>query len=256
MSKSLQLLHITDPHLCAAADARLHGWHVMDAFEAVLAQALARHPRFDALVLGGDLVDDESRAGYARLDRRLAALKRPVLAMAGNHDDPALMAATLDHASVHGCLELGDWRLYALDSHVEGRESGCVGAEQRARLDQQLRADPRPSVVFVHHPPCPLDSAWIDAIGLLDAQALRQLLACHSQVRAVVCGHAHQSAHRALGAIDCWITPATMRQFRPGSPDFAEDREQAPGYRLLELQPGGRVDTRTVRVEEARAACG
>ncbi|GAB3681117.1 metallophosphoesterase [Salinisphaera aquimarina] len=252
----MRLLHITDPHLRADPEARLHGWHVEQAFEQVLTHAITRYPDYDALVLGGDLVDDESSAGYDRLNRRLAQLGRPVLAMAGNHDDPALMARLLTHARVHDELALGGWDLHALDSHIPGDDAGRLGPAQLERLDRRLRAGAAPAVVFVHHPPCPMDSAWIDAIGLRDGAELGTLLAGYPRVRAVVCGHAHQAARRSIGTIDCWVTPATMRQFLPHSAAFAEDRDRAPGYRLIELSDDGVFTSRIHRVDAARRACG
>ena len=77
MANDITLLHITDPHLCAAPGTRLHGWDVAAAFERILNSALGAHPDADALVLGGDLVDDESEAGYRWLDARLAETGRP-----------------------------------------------------------------------------------------------------------------------------------------------------------------------------------
>lgn len=256
MADSLQLLHLTDMHLRADTGARLHGWAVERAFSTVLKAALARYPHYDALVLGGDLVDDESSAGYRRLNARLHALGRPVLAMAGNHDDPQRMARLLTFAQVHGPLAIGGWRLYALDSHQPGSEAGRLGAAQLAGLERWLQADTAPAIVFVHHPPVSLGSAWIDAIGLQEGAALGALLARYPRVRGVVCGHGHQAAHLKLGPLDCWLTPATMRQFLPGAATFAEDIARAPGYRWLALGVDGQIETRVERVPNAGMACG
>lgn len=253
----IQLLHITDPHLRADPAARLHGWDVEQAFARVLADAVQRYPNYHALVLGGDLVDDGSPAGYRRLDSRLAELGRPVLAMAGNHDDPAAMTRHLKHAQVNGQLQIAGWSLIALNSHRTDSDAGRIGHAAITALDRTLARTQSPTVVFVHHPPCSLDSAWLDAIGLEDAASLLQTLGAHSEVRAVVCGHAHQAAHRRIaGGIDCWTTPATMRQFRPGSPAFAPDQQRTPGYRWLSLSDDGRIHTRVHRVAAAAAACG
>ena len=253
---ALEILHLTDPHLLAAAHARLHGWQVETSFGAVLADALRRYPDCAALVLGGDLVDDESVAGYQRLDARLRALGRPVLAMAGNHDDPARMQRHLAAAAVHGVLDIGGWRLVALDSHRPGTASGHLGERRIEALTQTLGACPhRPTLVFVHHPPVAVGSAWVDAIGLDDGAALRTCLAAQPQVRAVVCGHAHQDARIDCGGFDCLVTPSTMRQFLPGATDFGLDPKRGPGYRCIELDDHGRWRTRVHRVAVADA-CG
>jgi len=256
MARSVQLLHLTDPHLLADANARLHGWHVERAFTTVLEAAIDRYPDYDALVLGGDLVDDESVAGYRRLNTQLRRLERPVLAMAGNHDDPHRMARHLECAHVHTALTVGGWQLHALDSHLDGSEAGALGDSQLAGFEQRLATSEQPAVVFVHHPPVSVGSAWIDAIGLTDGDALAALLGRHPRLRAVVCGHAHQAHQFSIHGVAGWTTPATMRQFQPGAARFAEDTDRAPGYRWLSLAADGGIHSRVHRVKSARRACG
>ncbi|MGN8160422.1 metallophosphoesterase [Salinisphaera sp. RV14] len=252
MASATCLLHITDLHLLAEPGSRLHGWDVSATFDRVLAEALATHPEADAVVLGGDLVDDESTTGYRWLDRRLHTLARPVLAVAGNHDDPAAMAEQLTCAAVHDVIGVGGWRLIGLDSHVPGSDAGRIGPRALAGLDRTLQADPAPALICVHHPPLDVGSAWIDAIGLVDRDALRATLARHPRVRGVVCGHVHQAGEYRLDGYPVWTTPSTMRQFRPGSPTFAEDSARPPGYRCLRLGADGEITTTVHRVPATR----
>lgn len=252
----MKLIHITDPHLRADPGARLHGWDVQRAFDCVLDHALAAHPDYDALVLGGDLVDDESAAGYARLNDRLAPLTRPILAMAGNHDEPALLARMLTNASVHRPIAVAGHRLHALDSHQRNSDAGRIAPGALTTLERELAAECMPTLVFVHHPPVDTGSAWIDAIGLENADALIACLDAHRHVRAIVSGHIHQALETRKGSIDCWSTPSTMRQFLPESAAFAEDPRRAPGYRLIETNDTGTLTTTVVRVPAAALACG
>lgn len=248
MPRDITLLHITDPHLLARTDARLHGWDVAAAFQRVLDEAVAVYPETDAIVLGGDLVDDESMAGYRWLDAKLAALERPVLAIAGNHDDPEAMADQLTCAIVHGVLEVGGWRLVGLSTHCAGTESGRVGAAGLARLDAELAADHALTIICLHHPPVDVGSAWIDAIGLTDRDALRATLSSHAHVRGLLCGHVHQAGEGRFDNRPVWTTPSTMRQFQAHSHEFAEDTARGPGYRALRLQADGAITTTVHRV--------
>ncbi|WP_423823209.1 metallophosphoesterase [Salinisphaera sp. SPP-AMP-43] len=243
MDDTRQILHLTDCHLLADREGKLHGWSVAAAFECVLAHALDRYPETDAIVLGGDLVDDESDAGYHWLNDVLATTARPVLAIAGNHDDPQAMARRLDSAVVHDQLCLGGWRLIGLCSHRPGHEDGLIGSAALHDLEARLAADRSPTLVCVHHPPFAVGSAWIDAMGLNDGPALRAVLARHAHVRGVLAGHVHQASQHRLEHSLGWTTPATMRQFLPGSPDFAEDPTRPPGYRWLALEADGRITT-------------
>jgi Icc protein len=248
MATDLTVLHITDPHLLREPGAQLHGWDVAAAFERALSAALAAYPAAEAIVLGGDLVDDESAAGYRWLDARLIACGRPILAIAGNHDDPRTMAEHLFSTVVHGVLRLVPWRLVGLSSHRPGQENGRIGDTQLAQLEATLAADSAPTLVCVHHPPFAVGSVWIDAIGLTDADALTAMLSQYAHVRGILCGHVHQSAEHCIDGIPAWTTPSTMRQFRPGAMDFAEDTEHGPGYRSLRLTAGGDVITSVHRL--------
>ncbi|MES1926415.1 metallophosphoesterase [Salinisphaera sp. T31B1] len=252
----MRILHITDPHLLADPCARLHGWPVADCFERVLCHALAHTAGIDALVLGGDLVDDESAAGYTWLDRRLAGIDLPVLAVAGNHDDPDRMQQCLSQAHVHRSLQVDGGYLYGLNSHRTGHADGRIGADALASLDASLARVRRPSLICVHHPPVALNSAWIDSIGLADGAELLTLLARHPHVRGVLSGHAHQASTSRWGPLTIWTTPSTMRQFLPGAAAFAEDRDRPPGYRVIDLPMHGAPVSRVVRVSAADVGCG
>lgn len=238
------LLHITDPHLLAQPEAYLHGWPVASAFKRVLDTALQHHPEISGLILGGDLVDDESIAGYQWLARQLQATGLPVLAVAGNHDQPRHMATYLQAATVHGSLYCNGWHLLGLCTHWPGHKGGQLGQQQLTRLADQLAQDHSPTLLCLHHPPIDVNSTWLDAIGLQDRQPLIELLQAYPQVKALLCGHAHQACQGQINnGTPVWITPATMRQFLPESTDFAEDHDRAPGYRLVRLGPNDHVET-------------
>lgn len=239
MTRARKIIHITDMHLGAKPDAVVNGWQVEQAWRRVADDALARHPDADLWVLGGDLVDAGSAAGYRRLNTQLAALSCPVVALAGNHDNPVAMSRHLDVAHVHQTVALPDWRIHALNSHIDGNDAGKIGGAQLRQLRAQLAADPTPAVICIHHPPVAIGSVWLDAIGLQDRQALCAIIDASPHVAAVLCGHAHQALSTTIGQTRCWITPSTMRQFLPGARDFALDAQALPGYRVVTLHDDG-----------------
>lgn len=249
MPRSLKLIQISDLHLRANPDEILHGWHVENAWRRIADDVIARHPDADLWVLTGDLVDDETTAGYVRLNTHLTNLGCRTLALAGNHDDPSAMEQHLTAAQVHQSIKLRGWRIIALNSHIRSSDAGRLGKQQLHTLQSQLTTNQSPTVICIHHPPIPVNSHWIDVIGLHDKDELQKIIRKCPHVAAVICGHAHQAMETEIGGAKCWVTPSTMRQFRPESERFTLDEQSAPGYRIVTLHGDGRASSTLQRIQ-------
>ncbi|MFD2190696.1 metallophosphoesterase [Pistricoccus aurantiacus] len=233
-----RLIQITDSHLQADPKARCRTGHPLSRFEQVLKYARRQQP--DAVILTGDIGENGSPGAYRLAVERLDQLGCPWYWLAGNHDDPEVMAR---HRSVVDEIELDRWRLLMLNTQVIGESFGKLGEAQLKRLAVRLRQDERPTWLVMHHPPVTIDSAWMDAIGLQDRQALWQCLERFPQVRGILCGHIHQAFTQTVvcsgGKIAVHGCPATSDQFLPRSDAFAVDEQAMPGYRVVELEDAG-----------------
>ena len=240
------LLQVTDPHLHADAARTMRGVNTYDSFLAVLEHVQrSRHWPPDAIIATGDLVQDETRAGYERFRACLDSLGVPVYCIAGNHDDPALMAEVLSAApfKIGGEAELGAWRIVMVDTYVKGEDGGTIGARRLAELDARLGADREsPTLICMHHQPVPMGSTWLDGVGLSDADSFLAVVERHAQVRGVVWGHVHQASDRSRGDIRLLSSPSTCSQFLPHSDAFALDNSP-PGCRWIRLFTDGRIET-------------
>jgi Icc protein len=244
--RGLKVLQISDTHLHAAADSRMRGVTTYSTFLAVLehAQRDRRWPA-DVIVASGDIVQDESRAGYQRFRESLEPLGVPVLSIPGNHDDPKLMAEILSSGAFQfgGELRRGAWSLILLSTFLAGEDAGGLGPARLMGLRKALAAHAGQHViVYMHHHPLPMGSAWLDGVALRDAADFWQVIDGNPHVKAVVCGHVHQAADRTRNNVRFMSTPSTCAQFLPGSEFFALD-DRPPGLRWLELKPDGRIET-------------
>lgn len=255
MSTSALLIQLTDLHLLADPAEPLGGCYNQAALDAVLADIEQRYPAPDGLVLTGDLVHDETPAGYQRLARQFADLPCPVWAIPGNHDDPAAMNRHLTGIRLRGPALIGAWQLHLLDSRIAGSPAGRLGQPQLHALQDALDRSPAtPALVACHHPAAPVGAGWLDAMRLADGDRLLSQLAARPQVHALISGHVHHSSDRRVLGCRQITTPAVTRQFRPRSERPVMDHASAPGYRVFRL--GGNVElrTRVHRVPAARAA--
>jgi 3',5'-cyclic-AMP phosphodiesterase len=234
---TIRLVQFTDPHLYGDEGEELRGVATLPALTAALAQARARHWPPDALLLTGDLVQDDP-GGYRHVRRLFGSLGLPVLCIPGNHDEPQAMRRELagDPFVLGGFLDLGRWRIVLLDSCIPGSAGGALSAEGLAGLDAALSsAGTRHCLVCLHHHPVPLASRWLDRVGLINAAEFLHAIDAHRNVRAIVWGHVHQTYDGLRKGVRLLAPPSTCAQFLPKSDDFAGD-QRPPAYRTFELQ--------------------
>jgi Icc protein len=249
MNDEIRLLQFSDPHLFARADGALRGVVTRSALQEVLQHARAHHWNADALLLTGDLVNDDA-GGYASVRELFGHLGKPVHCAPGNHDDLGVMRRVLQAApfQVGGYSDLGAWRIILLDSCVPGQAHGRLGAAELARLDAALAgAGERHVLIGLHHHPVRMGSRWLDSVGLQNPEELFAITDRYPQVRVVLWGHVHQNFDSRRKGVRLLAVPSTCAQFLPHADQFALD-PSPPGYRRLTLRADGSIDTEVLRV--------
>jgi 3',5'-cyclic-AMP phosphodiesterase len=240
---TMQILQITDPHLYGSATGRLRGVETDSSLNAVLEVAFARVPDYAAVLVTGDLVQDD-RSGYLRFRSIFGNLKRPVLCIPGNHDEPEAMRKELRDApfQICGTHEAGDWQFIMLDSYYPGHVGGRLTSTELARLDAALARSPKHAMVCLHHHPIAMGSRWLDTVGLTQPDEFWRVIDAHAHVRAVVWGHVHQVYDGHRGTVRLFATPSTGAQFLPESERYAVD-SRPPAFRQFDLHADGRIET-------------
>ncbi len=258
-----RILQISDTHLGREPGPIRPGYPDSDHQLARVLEALVRNePRPDLLWLTGDLAEDPAPEAYTRLldllDRHVPGW--PLAGLAGNHDEWCELDRAFTSAGhlLDGHRVQGEWVLVGVNSAVPGQAAGRIEPAELERLERVLTRHPAHwAMIAIHHPVVPIGSAWMDRIGLTNPDDLFAVLDRHPRVRACLFGHIHQDFRSERRGVELLGCPSTCIQFAPGSERFALDTEHA-GYRMLELHPDGRIDTRVERVpgagpEEARA---
>ena len=222
-----------------------------DSLQRVLDHYIASDWRAQRVLVTGDLIQDDSEMAYARFREFLLPLKLRIHCVPGNHDVRDLMQPVCGRPPFSYCAyeEIGDWLLVGVDSCVRGEAGGAVSAEELDRLsDIVVRSPAKHVLVFLHHPPVPMGSKWLDSVGMKNGDELLERLRKLHRVRALTFGHVHQSYDQDLEGIRILATPSTCRQFKPASDSFAVD-DNPPAYRRIALRPDGSVDTELVWVD-------
>ncbi|MEV0650668.1 phosphodiesterase [Phytomonospora sp. NPDC050363] len=201
------IAHLSDPHvttgpLAAEPTARLR---------AALDRARALDPAL--VVITGDLVEHGRAEEYAALREILDGFAPLPHLVAGNHDDPAALAAAFGMDATRYVADHPAATLVVLDSTVPGAPGGLLGDEQLAWLDAALTRRPgRPAFVAVHHPPIAVGLPVLDGMRLADGPALAEVVARHPQVARVLCGHVHRAITAPFAGTTLAVAPSTFRQ--------------------------------------------
>ena len=239
------VLQLTDLHIFEDAARTMLPIDTKQSFRRVLDKALADDEDWDLIVLSGDLADLGEEQSYVWLAEQLSGLDIPAIVLPGNHDDRNMMANYFDCS---GSSQLGSWQITFLDSCIPPSTKGQLADEQITALAKTLATYPeQPHLVFLHHPPIPLGSSWMDGMGLTNANLLWDCLDASSARVTLVAGHAHQNFDMYHDGVRVLVTPSTCTQFVPRTDRFALDPRQA-GYRRIELHANGDLSTRVVRL--------
>lgn len=251
-----RVLQLTDLHLFADADGQLNGVPTRACLRDVLDHIAADPQAFDHVIISGDLAQDEQLETYRVIHEMINQLETPFDVLPGNHDHRGFMFQTF--ANIDTTVEkritfartVGAWRLVGLDSRIPGDVPGRLGNGQLDWLSETLAAHPRPTLLFVHHPPFPVGSEWIDRIGLEDAEELMDVVAKCPWVRGISAGHVHQTFDARRGDVRLMTSPSTAFQFEPDSPSPAY-QPIPPGYRVFEFD-GESFRSEVIRLPELK----
>lgn len=258
---AVRIIQITDCHLFADPNVELKGVATRTRFEATIAAIRQRFSALDRLIITGDLAHDEALATYQQLRGSLGDFAERTRVIPGNHDNREFMTDVFPDQStdtadgrVTFSERLGGWQLIGLDTHLPGKSSGRLGEPQCDWLRRQLEAaSDAKCIVFTHHPPMDVHSAWLDEIGLADRDEFRRILRDFSNVRLVCSGHVHQVVTSALESAIALTTPSIGPAFAPNTDQLVIDDGPA-GYRVIELDDDGHWWSQTYQTPTATTA--
>ena len=239
----LRVIQLSDCHVAADRSALYRGLQAERNLVGLL--PAIRRWRPDLLLLTGDVSEDASAASYGRVSALLDSLGAPVLALPGNHDDPAVMRRFFprgpwDAPLFHGAR---GWQFVLLDSTAPGRIDGVLSRQSLQALKTGLqRSQSQHVLVVLHHQPVPIGSPWIDRYALDDPEWLLGLLDRDERVRGVLFGHVHQAIGMERKHALLLGSPSSVANSLPGREKFTLDIA-GPACRWLRLGAGGQIET-------------
>lgn len=165
----------------------------------------------DALVVTGDLVDDDWFAGYAAIASLLKEQPWPAFLLPGNADNPAMMRACWESDAwtpdaLHFSVGVKGLRLIGIDTTLKGQAEGSV-VEHLPWLERQLAGDKTlPALLFLHHHLFPSGIPTMDQIMCRGSRELAGLLNLYpGRTLAIATGHVHRPIASQLAGVPAYI---------------------------------------------------
>jgi 3',5'-cyclic-AMP phosphodiesterase len=206
------------------------------------------HRDVDAVIHTGDSVHQARPDEYAHLREILAGLRAPLFLVPGNRDRREALSAAFGNLPylpptgeyLHYAVEDFPVRLVGLDSTEAGERKGVFDARRRAWLEETLAQEPeKPTILFIHHPPFDIAQHYVGGYRhQQDADDLAAVVACHPQVKHLLCGHVHCLYRTDWAGTIATTMPSVAVDLRTGSDGGLNG---APGYALHAVSPKGDV---------------
>lgn len=247
-----KILQISDSHIFGNPQTKLLGINTYSSFSEIVKNISANLSLFqpDFIFLTGDISQDFSDASYDVMAKFSIDFPCQFAAILGNHDDPCVFAKYLHSVNMNHdkVFAVNGWKIVMLNSHWNGHVGGILTTAELEFLQRELEVGVGSNVlIFLHHQVLPVDSAWLDRIGLSNAEQFLEIIDRYGNIKMVVSGHVHQETLKIRNNVAFITTPSTSWQFASLSPNFGLD-DLMPGYRRIELYDDGSFTTEVIRL--------
>lgn len=194
--------------------------HLADAVE----QINRMSPQPDLVMVTGDLVEHPSNETYEHFAGLIEPLRAPVYFIPGNHDDPQLMrqyfqgshafpdAFPVSDETFQYSIEDFEFRVLALNSHLDHSELPDFGPKRLQWLAKALGESDKTTVIAIHHPPMQTGIEFVDMVGAQWYAGIKKILAQSPQVQLIISGHGHSDAYGRNGQVPVYMAGSTAHQ--------------------------------------------
>ncbi|WP_170110597.1 metallophosphoesterase [Flavilitoribacter nigricans] len=219
----MRIVQITDLHV-GLADEATFDVDVRANFLGICQKTRALAP--DYIVVSGDLCFEQADPEiYRWIKQHLDSLEITYDLLSGNHDNPRTLAKSFDCEHL-----LQDGELY-YQRQLEGfpylfldTTTGMVSKKQLDWLDDALKHQGGPVIIFMHHPPLLAGVPHMDRnYALKNREEVLDILLAHNQRIDIFCGHYHVDKTISIDNLNVHITPSCFFQIDQHSEEFAVD---------------------------------
>ncbi|MBL4902718.1 MAG: phosphodiesterase [Desulfocapsa sp.] len=255
------IAHISDTHI-AGKNKNAYGVVPTAAnLELCVANINQLAPNPDLVLVTGDITCNGLLEESKRAAAILRKLRSPYYIVPGNHDDRSTLLSAFgqnacpveNNTFIHYVIEGYDIRLIALDTSSPGQSGGEICETRLSWLEEQLSLKKdKATILFMHHPPAKCRVLETDKDTFIGVGKLGDLIKKHQNIKRILCGHIHMSAHLEWYGTVISVAPSMGLEIvldltlkRP-----SEFTMEAPAYQLHYLTPENNLVSHLITVKD------
>jgi len=229
----MRILQITDLHLSPQENSQYDN-HFTSTIEFIRQRKATLN--IDYIVVTGDISHEGQASSYQLFFDEMDKLDLLYSIIGGNHDNnKTLQACSSGRKNICNIESFSDstWRLYSLDTVVNGEDYGFIPDHEILRLTSSLTAEKDQKIaLFMHHHPLSVGTPLVDSCKLINADILLSLCQDYP-IHFLGTGHAHTLSQQKLGHTLISVAPAVSSQWVNGTSEVKNI--MASGFNIISL---------------------
>lgn len=252
MEKPIYFIHMSDSHLDSRADFKLlNDINPRPVVEKVIEKINSLPLKPDFIVHTGDIVDVPKEENYKLAGEIFSKLDVPVYYVTGNHDKSSYIRENMQMGPYTPIGDNPSRLTYVFEKEnqtflvLDGRgadeidPAGELAKSDFEALETITQEKGRNLSIFLHFPPHPFNSPWIDPAMLLrDGDRFHNILKeSKANIRAVFHGHVHGSTQTIKDGILYVTAPSMAVQLSSWPTDETPSvtKDYPPGFNIVTL---------------------
>ncbi len=249
---TVRFAHISDSHIGPTVDDHLYGAATHTRLIRLVNELNRHADDLDFVIHTGDVVRNPDPNSFQLAAETLSALRCPCYVVNGNHDSAEGLRSSFPMSNVEALIDDETFsyhfsvraeRFVVLDAHGpdEIDPAGLISDAQLAAFRTLADRTDELLTVFIHFPPIPLDSKWLDEAMLIqNGDELHAILrAFASRLRGVFFGHVHRGIQSTIDGVLYCSAASTFSQFEtwPKQRRVIADNPGQIFFNLVSLMP-------------------
>tara|TARA_B100000614_G_C14512819_1_gene479293 strand:- start:273 stop:1019 length:747 start_codon:yes stop_codon:yes gene_type:complete len=247
----MKIIQITDLHLRSDKNYNAFEINTFQSAEMIISHISKQHRDIGALVISGDISDDETSESYSNLMEITDQINTEIYLMPGNHDSIEEIEKCASNNRVNSELYFmrDNWVFFMFNTKKNNSPNGLLKQHEIDIFINMLRENSdKFFMIFLHHHPVKIGSPTMDKMIIENANILLELIEQYKSIRGVSWGHIHNVFETQLNNAKLFSTPSTCYQSKPKSKSFVIDEKEKPGYRIIHFSSSGELKTEVRRM--------